>query len=114
MRNSTTTSLTGSGRSTTPVAASSDAIERVRPLLRAAATTDLADHEGWQRLRHTAHVTLVVLAQGNRLPDHLVVTTHDPPVVVQRTLAAAWQHLTSAPTRASGDRRRTLLGVLAG
>lgn len=77
----------------------SDAITRLRPLLDAAGQLDLEDLEGWNRLRHAARTTTAVLVAGGALPGHLAVSTDDPPVLITRTIAAAWRHATSAPSR---------------
>jgi hypothetical protein len=77
----------------------SDAIARLRPLLAAAAELDLQNREGWLRLRHAARVTTGVLAAGGALPEHLAVGADDSPALVARTIAAAWRHTTSAPSR---------------
>lgn len=76
--------------STTP------AIERLRPLLDTAATLDLEDYEGWQRLRDASGGVVAVLIAGGRLPQHLTVGPNDPPVLVARTLAAAWERVMRA------------------
>jgi hypothetical protein len=80
--------------------ASSTAIERVRPLLEAAAELDLRDVAGWGQLRKVAASRLNVLIAGGELPDHLAIVPHDPPVVVTRSIVAAWRHVTDAPSRA--------------
>lgn len=96
----TTTPTAGSGLTTpTSAAPSTDAIERLRPLLRSASALDLQDHEGWARLRRAARTTLVPLIEGGRLPGHLTLTDQDAPVVVQRVIASAWSHATAAPRR---------------
>ena len=70
-------------------------IERLRALLDAAANLDLKDREGWQRLRDASRAVIGVLIAGGRLPRHLAIGPNDPPVLVARTLAAAWQHATT-------------------
>lgn len=66
-------------------------LERLRALLDAAAELDLTDHERWRRLRATARPVIAVLVAGGRLPAYLAIGPDDPPVLVARTLAAAWQ-----------------------
>jgi hypothetical protein len=75
--------------------ATSEAVGRLRPLLDAAATLDLEDRAGWRRLRASARAATGALAAGGRLPPHLVVAPDDPPILVNRTLAAAWRQATS-------------------
>lgn len=72
------------------------AIERLRPLLDAAANLDLEDRRGWQRLRDASRGVIAVLVAGGRLPRHLTIGPNDPPALVEGTLVAAWQHATSA------------------
>ena len=76
-----------------------DAVTRLRPLLAAAGELDLRDREAWVRLRHAARLTTAALVAGGSLPEHLAVSPDDPPALVTRTLAAAWRHATSAPSR---------------
>lgn len=76
-----------------------DAINRLRPLLAAVVALDLDDREGWIRLRHAAGVATNALSAAGALPEHLTVGVDDPPVLVSRTLAAAWRYATSAPER---------------
>lgn len=68
-----------------------DASDDLAPLLAAAATLDLCDGNGGTRLRQQAHRVTSRLVAAGRLPDHLLVELDDPPVVVARTLAVAWQ-----------------------
>jgi hypothetical protein len=74
----------------------SEAVVRLRPLLDAAAILDLDDHDGWNRLRASARTVTGALAAGGRLPAHLVVALEDPPILVSRTLTAAWRQATAA------------------
>lgn len=74
-----------------------DGIERLEALLDAAARLDLHDRVGWARLRDAARVTIGGLVAGGRLPRHLVVVPDDPPVLVTRTIGAAWRHASMAP-----------------
>lgn len=76
-----------------------DPIARLRPLLAAAAELHLDDGEGWSRFRPAARATTAHLAADGALPGHLVVNADDPPVVITRTIAAAWRHVTDAPSR---------------
>lgn len=76
-----------------------EAIARLRPLLAAAAVLDLRDGEGSIRLRHAARVTTAALVAGGALPVHLAVGPDDAPALVIRSVAAAWRHVTSAPSR---------------
>jgi hypothetical protein len=71
-------------------------IELLRPLLDTAANLDLADREGWRHLHDASREVVAVLVTGGRLPNHLSIGADDPPVLVARTLAAAWQHATDA------------------
>ena len=74
-------------------------ITRLRPLLAAAASTDLDDHVTWAALRMLAHEVTVDLAAHGQLPRHLTVARDDAPVVATRTIAAAWKHVTGTPQR---------------
>jgi hypothetical protein len=67
--------------------------ERLGPLLAQAAALDLDDGPGWARLRATAHATTSLLCAADLLPPHLHVRHGDPPVVVARTIAAAWRRV---------------------
>lgn len=87
------------GGRTAPDGHQPDAVARLRPLLAAAGELDLQDQEGWIRLRHAARVTTAALAVAGALPDHLAVGPDDPPALITRTIAAAWRHATSAPSR---------------
>jgi hypothetical protein len=78
--------------------ASSTAVERVRPLLEAAAELDLWDDAGWSQLRNAAASRLNVLIAGGQLPGHLAIVPDDPPMVVTRSIVAAWRHVTDAPS----------------
>jgi hypothetical protein len=70
-----------------------DAAEVVGALLQAAATTPLDDVGTWSDLRHRAAHHTARLAADGRLPRHLVIAREDPPVLVSRSIAAAWRHL---------------------
>jgi hypothetical protein len=65
--------------------------ERLSSLLAQAAALDLDDAPGWARLRAAAHATTSLLCAAALLPPHLHVRHGDPPVVVARTIAAAWR-----------------------
>jgi hypothetical protein len=65
--------------------------ERLSALLARAAVLDLADAPGWEQLRAAAHATTSLLCAAEALPPHLYVGRGDPPVVVARTIAAAWR-----------------------
>lgn len=80
------------------------AIEQIRPLLDAAARLDLLDRDGWDRLRDAARTRFAVLIAGGQLPKHLAIAPDTPPVVVTRSIAAAWRHVTAAPTRRARSR----------
>ena len=81
------------------VYAGPDGADRLRPLLAAAATTDLDDHEAWTAILRSAHqVTAELLAHGG-LPAHLTVCQDDTPVLATRMIAAAWKHVTGSPER---------------
>jgi hypothetical protein len=75
-----------------------EAVERLRPLLEAAAGLDLDDEAAWGSLRETARARIGTLIAGGRLPAHLAVAPTDPPVVVTRSIVAAWRYATDAPT----------------
>lgn len=79
--------------------AGSGALTRLRPLLDAAGMLDLDDREGWNQLRHAAQATTAELVTAGVLPEHLAVGADDPPVVIARTIAAAWRHAASPPSR---------------
>jgi hypothetical protein len=84
---------------TTATSASTDrATEQLAPLLRAVATTAL-DAPVWEHLVAQARRTLSELIAQGAVPRHLAIETHDTPVVVVRTVAAAWKHVTAAPQR---------------
>jgi hypothetical protein len=70
-----------------------DAAEVLGALLHAAASTSLDDAVAWTGLRRRAAEHTARLAADGRLPRHLVVDHRDPPVLVSRTIAAAWRHL---------------------
>jgi hypothetical protein len=70
-----------------------DAAEVLGALLHDAASTPLADAVTWTSLRRRAVEHTARLAAAGRLPRHLVVDHRDPPVLVNRTVAAAWRHL---------------------
>jgi hypothetical protein len=65
--------------------------QRLSPLLARAAELDLDDGPGWAHLRATAHATTSLLCAAELLPPQLRVRHGDPPVVVARTIAAAWR-----------------------
>jgi hypothetical protein len=65
--------------------------ERLSPLLARAAALDLDDGPGWAHLRSSAHATMSQLCAAELLLPHLQVGHGDPPVVVARTIAAAWR-----------------------
>jgi hypothetical protein len=67
--------------------------QRLSPLLAQAAALDLDDAPGWAQLRATAHATTSLLCAADLLPPHLHVRHGDPPVVVARTIAAAWRRV---------------------
>jgi hypothetical protein len=76
-----------------------DGVVRLRPLLAAAAMTDLVDREAWAAILVVAErATLDLVAEGE-LPAHLAVTQADAPALAARTLAAAWRHVTDTPVR---------------
>jgi hypothetical protein len=70
--------------------------ERLGPLLAKAAALDLDDGPGWAHLRATAHATTSLLCAAELLPPHLHVRHGDPPVVIARTIAAAWRRVSIA------------------
>jgi hypothetical protein len=70
-----------------------DAAEVLGALLHAAASTSLDDAVTWTGLRRRAAEHTARLATDGLLPHHLVVGHRDPPVLVDRTIAAAWRHL---------------------
>jgi hypothetical protein len=70
--------------------------ERLSPLLARAAALELDDEPGWAHLRSTAHATTSLLCAAELLPPHLHVRHGDPPVVVARTIAAAWRRVSAA------------------
>jgi hypothetical protein len=74
----------------------SAARERLSPLLAKAAALDLDDAPGWAHLRATAHATTSLLCAAGLLPPNLHVRHGDPPVVVARTIAAAWRRAGAA------------------
>lgn len=96
---------TGSATTSTTGMSDDEVVARIRPLLTAAARLDLQDREGWARLVNAARVTIGVLVQGGRLPAHLTIAEGEAPIVVQRTVAAAWSHVTNAPRRIPGSGR---------
>lgn len=69
------------------------ALERLRPLLRAAGQLHLGDPDAAAWLHRRAAATTAALAAEGVVPAHLVVGLHDPPVVVVRLLARAWRHV---------------------
>jgi hypothetical protein len=70
-----------------------DAAEVLGALLHAAAATPLDETLAWANVRRRAALHTARLADDGRLPRHLVVDLEDPPVVVNRTITAAWRHL---------------------
>ena len=80
-------------------------LTQVRSLLSEAGATPLDDVSAWTSLRNRATSQTGALAHAGRLPWHLVVRPHDVPVLVARTIAAAWRHLLQAPD--GTDRRAT-------
>jgi hypothetical protein len=70
--------------------------ERLGPLLAKAAALELDDGPGWAHLRATAHATTSLLCAAELLPPHLHVRHGDPPVVIARTIAAAWRRVSAA------------------
>ena len=76
-----------------------DAMVRLRPLLAAAASTDLHDHEAWTAILSVAHLVTADLRENGALPAHLTVAEDDVPVLAARTIAAAWKHATRTPMR---------------
>ncbi len=77
----------------------SPAIERLQPLLHTAAELDLHDTAGWDQLCASARDAVALLVADGELPRHFAIRRNEPPVVVARTLAAAWSHATTAPRR---------------
>jgi hypothetical protein len=65
--------------------------ECLSPLLARAAALDPDDGPGWADLRSSAHATMSQLCAAALLLPHLQVGHGDPPVVVARTIAAAWR-----------------------
>lgn len=59
-----------------------DAVVRLRPLLAAAAGTDLGDHEAWMAILGLAHQLAVELVAKGELLAHLAVVHDDAPVLV--------------------------------
>jgi hypothetical protein len=70
-----------------------EAAEVLGSLLRVAAATPLDETLAWANVRRRAASQTARLADDGRLPRHLVVDLEDPPVLVNRTIAAAWRHL---------------------
>jgi hypothetical protein len=70
-----------------------DAEDRLAALLAQAGRTELDDVPAWAHLRATAHATVAVLIARGLVPEALRVRHHDAPVVIARTLAAAWQRV---------------------
>jgi hypothetical protein len=64
---------------------------RLSPLLVEAGSLDLDDAPGWARLRDAAARTTGVLVDAAVLPPAIRVGDDDVPVVVARTIAAAWR-----------------------
>lgn len=81
-----------------------DGLERLVALLDGAASLDLRDRVGWARLRDAARGTIGELVAGCRLPHYLVVAPDDPPILVTRTIAAAWRHASVSPGHREGTR----------
>lgn len=77
------------------------AVAVMRPLLAAAAVTDLDDQLGWAVVLRDAATATTRLAAAGELPAHLAVAVTDPPVVACRLIGAAWRHVTDAPSRQS-------------
>jgi hypothetical protein len=69
------------------------AAAELHPLVAAAAVLALDDRAGWIALRAAASERTGRLARTGVLPAHLVVGDTDPPVLVGRTLAAAWRRV---------------------
>jgi hypothetical protein len=69
------------------------AAAELRPLVAAAAALAIDDRAGWIVLRVAATERTERLARTGVLPAHLVVRDADPPVLVARTLAAAWRRV---------------------
>jgi hypothetical protein len=75
-----------------PSAAATDAARsRLSALLAEAGALDLEDVSGWARLRDAAARTTGVLVAAGALPPGSRVGADDAPVVVARTIAAAWR-----------------------
>lgn len=72
-------------------------LTQVGSLLSAAAATPLDDVATWTTLRERAAEQTSGLARTGGLPSHLIVRPDDVPVVVARTIAAAWRHLLRTP-----------------
>jgi hypothetical protein len=70
--------------------------DQLRPLLAAVAMLTPDDGPDWDALRTAAREQTTRLAADGALPRHLVVAGSDPAVVVTRTLATAWRHVTGA------------------
>jgi len=71
-------------------------LERLRPLLHAAAELEIDDGRGWLQLHEAARDATAELVEAGGLPPHLAVMAHDPPAVVARSLVAAWRHATAS------------------
>jgi hypothetical protein len=81
-----------------------DGLERLAALLDSAASLDLRDRVGWTRLRDAARWTIGGLVAGSRLPHYLAIAPDDPPVLVTRTIAAAWRHASASPRHREATR----------
>lgn len=80
-----------------PSTAATDAARsRLSPLLAEAGSLDLDDAPGWARLREAAVRTTGVLVDAAVLPPGIRVGGDDAPVVVARTIAAAWRWVGAA------------------
>jgi hypothetical protein len=75
---------------------------RLLALLDLAALAPLEDLATWRTVRDRAARLTARLVEEERLPRHLVVDADDVPVVVARTVAAAWRHVVRTSSGAGG------------
>jgi hypothetical protein len=81
--------------------AAAQARARLAPLLRAAVEVDLEVPAEVAVLRGAGEEVTARLAAEGWLPPGLVISQHDPAVVVVHTIAVAWRELTPAGQAAS-------------
>jgi hypothetical protein len=76
------------GPTGTDVAAAREALDAS---LGEAATLELDDAPAWDRLRVVTSAAIAELVAAGVLPEHVRIDPEDGPVVVARTVAAAWR-----------------------